>query len=114
MLRESPVDHHGLAVLAYHHVRRLEIAMDDVLGMRVRHGLAGIDHVPEKAEAIGQRAAACEAGLQRLSPDQLLRAEESPVLAARELVDGNYAGMIERGDQPHFAQEAGDGPMRRG
>jgi hypothetical protein len=44
ILRESPVDHDGLTELADHDVRRLEVAMDHAMRVRVRDRLGSDDH----------------------------------------------------------------------
>ena len=55
ILREAPVDHDGLAELADQHVRRLEVAMDDALAVRVRERIGDRDHVRQQREPLRER-----------------------------------------------------------
>src|SRR5215813_2651695 len=73
------------------------------------HRLAGVEHVAQESEALGERATPGEPGLQRLSANQLLRAEQRPVLAPGQLVDGDDARMVETRDQANLAKEPSPG-----
>ena len=58
ILREPPVDHDGLAELADEHVRRLEIAVDDALAVRVRERVGDRDTCGKQREPLGDASRA--------------------------------------------------------
>ena len=47
-LRQAPVHHQGLAVLAHDHVGRLEVAVDHPAAVRVLDRVADVDEAPEE------------------------------------------------------------------
>ena len=53
--REAPVDDDGLAERADDDVRRLEVAVDHALAVRVADRVGDRDHVRQQAEPLAQR-----------------------------------------------------------
>ena len=89
ILREPPIDDHGLAELADQHVARLEIAMDDALAVRVRHRVGDREHARQQREPVLERLRVAIDVVERAPGDELHGVER---LAGRPLARLVHAG----------------------
>ena len=93
------------AVLDHHHVRGLQVAVDDSALVCRRHDLR--DTVEERHELFGRhRAAFAEPGVQRGAGHHLHGDPEHAVRLAAECIDMGRVRMIELRGELCFAQEA--------
>lgn len=108
-LRKAPVHDVRLAKLADHDVRRLEVAMDHSLGVRVGHRLANAKHdagSARHAPTLLPRPRDVEDRSQVASLDVAHREERAIVLIDTEIVDGNDARMLELTRDLRFFEKA--------
>src|SRR5262249_33236755 len=100
-----PVDHDRLAEVADHHVRRLEVAMDDPTIVRVRHRIGDRDHVRQQCEAAGERRLFFEQLLERTPADELHRVERRAVGPAPGSVPRPDPGLLEARGAERLAED---------
>ena len=95
-LGQPPVHHLDLAEAADHHVRRLQVAVDDAPGVGVRHRLADLLEDREEPGPVVRRVFA---GLQQRgqgsAPDQLHRDIQPAVREPADLVDRDDTRVLE-------------------
>ena len=116
--RQTPVDHQDLAEASDHEVARLEVAVDDALGVGIGDRLAGARQgVDEAAEAPAVLAApplplpgdlvdlADDLG-QREAIDLSHGEPQAPVGQLALVVQGDDAGVLEAAGEARLAQEA--------
>ena len=105
-LRQPPVHHLHLAERADHHVRRLQVAVDDAPGVGVGHRLAdGLEDGEKAGEVVRGRLALRQQRRQRPPLHQLHR-EIGPAVGERaQLVDRHDAGMLELAADLRFLHE---------
>jgi hypothetical protein len=109
VLGQPPVDDRGLAELADDHVRRLEVAVDDLLAVGVGDGVGDRDDVRDQRHPLAHAVGRLDQRLERPASDQLHGVEGRAVGPASGLMDRDDAGVLEaRGDQ-RLAEEAGLG-----
>ena len=115
LLREPPVDHDGLAERADEHVRRLEIAVDDALAVRVRERVGDGDDVRQEREPLlERRPRARDRRLERSPVDELHRVERLAVRPAPGLVDRDDRRVLQaRGDQRLALEARGEPAVAR-
>ncbi len=105
-LGEAEVQHLQPPVRGQHHVLGLQVAVEDALpvgrGHRVGHGDG------EREEALHREAARRDRLAERLALDELHRQEAEPVLLLEGAVEGDDAGVAQRGDRLRLALEALD------
>jgi hypothetical protein len=100
ILREPPIDHDGLAVLADEHVRRLQIAMDDLLAVCVRECVEHGEHVRDQCEPLREGLALRDHLVECAADDALHRVERLPVRPPAAFVDRDDRRVLEpRADQ---------------
>jgi hypothetical protein len=101
---DSPVEHQHFAELADHHVRRLQIAMDDGVRVGERNGIAD---AKEHAEPLADVPPGAHPAIQPIAAHQLHRVEEAAVGKFAEVMDGDNPGVFEAGDEPGLVRVAG-------
>ncbi len=108
-LGEPPVHHVRLAELADHHVRRLQVAVGDALGVSVGDRLADA-----RQDAEGARSAPAflpltgklEHGFQIASLHQTHREEQPPLAIDADVVKGHDAGVVQLSGDLRLVQES--------
>ena len=91
-------------VVGDHHVRRLDVAVDDAGGVRLRQRVGDLNRVAtSRRRAAGSFRAITL--IERLALDELHRDEVDAVFAA-DVVDGDDAGMVQRRGGLRFLDEA--------
>src|SRR5438105_13738988 len=90
--RQPEIQNLGVASLRYEDVRRLDVAMDDALGMGRIERICNFDGKGEQ-DVIVQRVAGDHV-LQR-QPIQKLHHNEGPAFTLADFVDGTDVGMIQ-------------------
>src|SRR5207237_1388694 len=120
---QAPVEDHGLAELAHHHVLGFQIAMQDAAPVGVGDRLADIDEVREQFEPVGEPAALLQRVPQRAAADQLLRvveaaggalAEARPSLLATEAALAAPLSRTSVADSPSGGTSVLDSPTSVG
>ena len=113
VLRQAPVHDHGLAEAAHQDVGRLEVAVDDVLAVRVGHGLGHGQEVGQQGEPAREATLRrADERVERPAGDELHGVEGHAVRPSARLVDGDDRRVLEpRGDErlPHEAPGARGG-----
>jgi hypothetical protein len=94
-LGEAPVHHLHLAERPHHGVGRLQVAVDDPLGVGVRQRLRHLQRDGQETRPIRHRVGPlAQEHRQRLALDQL-HGEERPITEAADVVDGHHAGVLQ-------------------
>ncbi|MCY1061701.1 hypothetical protein [Nannocystis sp. SCPEA4] len=106
VLRQAPVDHDSLAELAHQDVGGLEVAMDDLLAVRVGDGLGGGEDVRQQGQPLGERFAAGDQVGERTARDQLHGVERLALGPARGLVDRHDGGVLQPRGEQRLSHEA--------
>src|SRR3569832_2362984 len=109
--REPPIEHVDYAEVAEHHVRGLEIAVDDAARVRELDREADIGERAQQARP--RRDRALHQLRQRDAGEPLHREERAASVVGAEVVDRRDRGMIEPRLDPRLAQEPLDLGIRR-
>jgi hypothetical protein len=101
-LREAEIEHFDRSVPAYHHVRRLQVPVNDATLVSRAHrvGQRGRD----RQQAIDLQTFRRDQGGERAPADQLHREEVNPPLLF-DAVDRDDSRVMERSDGPRLAAE---------
>ncbi len=111
-LGQPPVEHHGLAELAEHHVLGLDVPVDHAPTMGVGDGLAQI-HIPrQQLEPLGQGVALIQRRRQGPPPHQLHGVVQGAVRALPQLVHRDDVRMLELAGDSRLSQEPRRGGRR--
>ena len=105
-LGDAPIDHQRLAEAGDHDVRRLQIAMDDAVAMRIGHRIRRGEHVRHQRQPLLQRRRVEDQLLERAARDQLHRVERLARGQPSRLVDGHDRRMLQPRRDRRLAQEA--------
>ena len=96
VFRQAPVHDHGLAEGAHQDVGRLEVAVDDVLAVRVGHGLGHGQEVRQQGEPAREAAfRGADERVERAAGDELHGVEGHAVRPSARLVDGDDRRVLE-------------------
>ena len=112
VLGQAPVDDHGLAEVADHHVGRLDVAVDDALAVRVGDRLGHREHVRQEGHALVEAALLLDELLERPPRDQLHRVVRIARRPAAGLVHRDDARVLQPGGDERLAHEPGLGRRR--
>jgi len=100
ILGQAPVDDDDLAEVAHQHVGRLEVAVDDALGVRVGDRVDRRGDRRQQRQALLERLGVGDRAVERPAADQLHRVERLARRPAPGLVDRHDRRVLEaRGDQ---------------
>jgi hypothetical protein len=105
VLGQAPVDHDGLAELADQHVRRLEVAVDDLLAVRIGDRLRRGEHVRQQAQPLVEGAPLADQLGERAPRHQLHRVERVAGGPAPRLVDRHDRRVLQPRRQQRLAHE---------
>ncbi|EAU63718.1 hypothetical protein STIAU_3224 [Stigmatella aurantiaca DW4/3-1] len=106
VLGQPPVDDHRLPEVSHQHVGRLEVPVDDALGVGVGDGLGHREHVRQQRQPLLQRLLLGEDVRQRAARDELHREEGLAAGPTPRFVDGDDGGVLEAGGDEGLGDEA--------
>ena len=93
-----------MAVFGQHHVRGLEIAMDDALAVSARERFRHLDGDLDGAARRLRHVAVVDRGAQLVAADQL-HGDEADAVFLADVVDDGDVGVLEGGGGARFADE---------
>src|ERR1700733_15148747 len=99
-LGQAEVENLGLIAICYKNVCRLDVAVNDALGVRTVEGVGDLDAEIEKFVQLHRLSV--DRALQGLAFEQLHRDEVAATLFA-DLINGANARMVEGGGGPRLA-----------
>jgi hypothetical protein len=106
-LGQPPVHHLDLAEGADHHVGRLKVAVDDVVGVGVADGLANGLEDRQQPAAVGRCVGPLlQDRFERAPLDELHRQEGPAIGEGADLVHDGDAGVLQLAGDPRLAEEA--------
>ena len=105
-LGETEIENFGVAAFGDENIRGLDVAVNDVFGVRGVERVGDFDG--EREEVFDIHGAAVDAVLERLAVEKFHGDEGLAVLFA-DVVNGADVGMVERGGRLRFALETGEG-----
>ena len=112
-LGQPPVHHLDLAERPDHDVRRLEVAVNDSLGVGIRHRLRHLQSDAQQARTIGRWVGSLAENRRERLPFHQLHREERPVAEPADVVDRHHARVLKLpADLGLFNEPPGDvGPV---
>ena len=106
VFREAPIDDDGLAELADEDVRRLEVAVDHALGVRVRDRVGHGDHLRQQRQPLREIRRRLDHLVEPLTRHLLHRVERQPVAARAGAIDRHDRRMLQARGHLRLALEA--------